>query len=124
MNSRLFQFNRDSLLKWLDEHAPMPSVKRALHSGKEIKILGGFKPLPDSNSPGWIVEVNSITGRVYHVAIAISNFRPPRAYMIKYIDWKSYTGGNHALYCGDDPAFAEEQRELETIQKVNEVNDG
>ena len=117
-------FNRDSLLCWLDANAPQPSVKRALRSGMSVKILGGFSPLPDSNDPGFIVEANSRTGRVYHVAVVISNFREPRAFMINYIDWKSYTGGSHALYRGDDPAFAEEQRELGTLQVVNEVDDG
>ena len=118
----MINYSRDNLLSWLDEHAPMPSVRRALHSGMGVKVLGGFKPLPDSNSPGWIVEINSKTGRVYHIAVAVNSFKPPRAYMINYIDWKSYTGGSHPLYRGDDPAFAEEQRELGTLQTVNEVD--
>jgi hypothetical protein len=88
-----------------------------------VKNLGGFKPLPDSNDPGWIIEAQSKTGRVYHVAIAISNFRPPRTYMINYIDWKTYTGGNRKLYRGDCPAFAEEQKKLGAIQVVNGVHD-
>ena len=124
MSTLPMNYSRDSLLCWLDAHAPQPSVKRALRSGMGVKILGGFKPLPDSNDPGFIVEANSKTGRVYHVAVAISSFGQPRAFMINYIDWTCYTGGFHALYRGDDPAFAEEQRELETLQTVNEVDDG
>ncbi len=119
-------FNRESLLGFLDQHAPQPSVKRALRSGMCVKILGGFRPLPDSNDPGFIVEAHSKTGRVYHVAVAISSFAPPRAFMLSYIDWKSYTGGRHVLYCGDDPVNAQIQRELGTLQVVNEneVSDG
>ena len=117
-------FNRESLLCFLDQHAPQPSVKRALRSGMCVKILGGFRPLPDSNDPGFIVEAHSKTGRKYHVAVAISSFKPPRTFMINYIDWKSYTGGNHALYRGDDPVYAEMQRAQETLQPVNEVDDG
>ena len=113
-------FNKNELLNWLDQHAPTKSVQRALSSGQPITILGGFKPLPNSNSPGWIVLANSKAGREYYIAIAVNNFRDPRAYLIDYIDWASYTGGTHPLYKGDIPEYAEEHKQLGTIERVNE----
>jgi len=111
--------NKNQLLAWLDNHAPTKSVQRALVSGLPVTILGGFKPLPDSNSPGWIIVVNSKTGREYYIAIAVNNFREPRAYLIDHIDWASYTGGSHPLYQGDIPEHAVEQKILGTVERVN-----
>ncbi len=114
--------NKTQLLNWLDDHAPTKSVQRALVSGLPVTILGGFRPLPNSNSPGWIVLVNSKSGREYYIAIAVNNFRDPRAYLIDYIDWASYCGdkSKHPLYRGDIPEYAEEHKQLGTIERVNE----
>ncbi len=113
-------FNKNKLLNWLDQNAPTKSVQRALSSGQPITILGGFNPLPNSNSPGWIVLVNSITGRGYYVAVAVDRFRGPRSYLIDYIDWASYTGGSRPLYKGDIPKHAEEHRLLGTVERIGE----
>ena len=116
-------FNKNELLNWLDQNAPTKSVQRALSSGQPITILGGFKPLPNSNSPGWIVLANSKAGREYYIAIAVNNFRDPRAYLIDYIDWASYCGdkSKHPLYRGDIAEHAMEQKFLGTIERVNEA---
>ena len=115
--------NRTTLLEWLEDNAPTPSLKRALLSGLPITILGAFNPLPDSNSPGFIVRANSKTGRVYHVAITMPTFRKPNAYMIKYIDWKTYVGGERPLYTGDMPGCAARAKELGQLEVVNEVKE-
>ena len=114
--------NKNQLLNWLDNHAPTKSAQRALVSGLPIVILGGFKPLPNSNSPGWIVLANSKAGREYYIAIAVNNFRDPRAYLIDYIDWASYCGdkSEHLLYRGDIVEHAMEQKFLGTVERVNE----
>lgn len=112
--------NRDQLLNWLDQNAPTRAVQRGLHSGLPVVILGGFKPVPNSNRPGWIVLVNTKTGREYYVAIAIGQNRTPYAYLIDYIDWKDYCESDHPLYRGDIPEIAERHRLLETVERVNE----
>ena len=115
--------NRTTLLTWLEDHAPTPSLKRALLSGLPITVLGGFNPLPDSNRPGFIIRAVSKTGRVYHVAVTVPEFGDPNAYMIKYIDWRTYAGGEHPLYAGDMPGTAAKARELGSVEVVNEVKE-
>ncbi len=111
-------FDKNQLLNWLDNNAPSRSVQRALKSGYPITIRGGFNPLPNSNSPGWIVLVNSKSGQEYYIAVVVDMFRGPRSYLIDYIDWSSYTGGTHPLYKGDIPEHAEEHKQLETVERV------
>ena len=115
--------NRTTLLEWLEDNAPTPSLKRALNSGLPIAVLGGFDPLPDSNKPGFIVRAVSKTGRVYHVAITFPRFGDNNAYMINYIDWKTYTGGDHPLYAGDMPRSAAKAKELGSVERVNEMKE-
>ncbi len=104
--------NKTDLIKWLEQHAPTPSTKRALQSGQSVTLIGGFKPLPDSNSPGFIVRVVSVTNRVYHIAITVDDFRPPRTFVINHIDWGHYCGmdSGPGLYRGDVPEFARHQK--------------
>lgn len=111
----------NDLLNWLDQNAPTRAVQRGLRSGLPIIVLGGFKPLPDSNRPGWIVLVNTKTGREYYVAIAIGFNRDPYAYLIDYIDWKDYCESEHPLYRGDIPDVARKHKLLETVERVNET---
>ncbi len=114
--------NKTGLLKWLQGNAPTPSTKRALQSGQSVTILGGFKPLPDSNSPGFIVRAVSVTGRVYHIAITVDDFRPPRTFIINYIDWGHYcgVGSKHELYCGELPAFARHQKLCNVFERLGQ----
>lgn len=112
-------FTKNELLNWLDQNSPSRSVQRALSSGQPITILGGFNPLPNSNSPGWIILVESKT-QEYYVAVAVDRFRGPRSYLIDYIDWASYTGGTHPLYKGDIPKHAAEHKHLGTIERVGQ----
>ncbi len=111
---------RDQLLNWLDQNAPTKAIQRGLRSGLPVVLLGGFKPLPNSNRPGWIVLVNTKAGREYYVAIAIGSNRDPYAYLTDYIDWKDYCSSEHPLYRGDIPEIAAEHRELGTVERVNE----
>lgn len=111
---------RDQLLDWLDMNAPTKAVQRGLHSGLPVVLLGGFKPVPNSNRPGWIIMVQTKTGREYYVAIAIGWNREPHAYLIDYIDWKDFCESEHPLYQGDIPEIAKKHRELGTVERVNE----
>ena len=111
---------RDQLLDWLDQNAPTKAVQRGLHSGLPVVLLGGFRPVPNSNRPGWIVMVQTKTGREYYVAIAIGSHRDPYAYLIDYIDWRDYCSSNHPLYKGDIPDTAAKHQELGTVERVND----
>ncbi len=112
--------SRDQLLNWLDQNAPTRAVQRGLRSGLPVVLLGGFKPLPNSNRPGWICLVNTKAGREYYVAIAIGQNRDPYAYLTDYIDWKDFCESKHPLYQGYIPDRARKHRELGTVERVND----
>ena len=116
--------NKTDLINWLQDHAPTPSTKRALQTGQSVTLLGGFKPLPNSNSPGFIVRFESLAGRLYHVAIAVDNFRSLRTFLIDYIDWGHYVGtdSNHELYRGDVPTFAFHQKTCNVFERLKNDN--
>jgi hypothetical protein len=113
--------NKNDLLSWLQSHAPTPSTKRALQSGQAVIIIGGFRPLPDSNSPGFIVRVVSKAEKVYHIAITVDDFRDSRTYVVDYIDWKTYCGmeSKHELYRGDVPEFARHQKLCNVFERLD-----
>ncbi len=95
--------NKTELITWLESHAPTRGAERALRSGGEITVLGAFNPLPESNSPGFIVTALSRAGHTYYMAVVVSVLKPPRTYLIDYIDWATYCGTNseNELYRGD-----------------------
>ena len=112
--------NKTDLITWLEDHAPTRGSERALRSGGEVTLLGSFRPLPGSNSPGFIVTVLSRAGKTYYIAITLDNFRKPRAYLIDYIDWKTYCGGDseHKLYRGDTHNVAVYNKFNEVFERV------
>ncbi len=114
--------SKSDLITWLQKHAPTKGVERALHSGGGVTNLGGFDPLPGSNSPGYIVKVTSQAQRVYCVAITIDTLRPPRTFLPDYIDWKTYIGigWKDGLYRGDQPCFARHQKLNSVFERVNQ----
>ena len=112
--------NKTDLLEWLQNNAPTPSTTRALQSGQSVTLIGGFRPLPDSNSPGFIVKVVSKADKVYHIAITVDDYKPSRTYVVDYIDWKTYCGmdSKHELYCGEVPAFARLQKSCNVFERL------
>lgn len=112
--------NKNDLLTWLQNHAPTPSTKRALDSGQVATLIGGFRPLPGSNSSGFIVRVVSQAGKTYHMAIAVDDFKPPRTFIIDYIDWGHYCGteSKHELYCGELLEFARHQKLCNVFERL------
>jgi hypothetical protein len=79
------------------------SVARAMYDGTGIvRVLGGFRPMPPSAAPGWIVSVTSAHGKTWRIAVVIKN----NGYGLRMLDkipWENWTDGNTELYSGDDP---------------------
>lgn len=112
--------SKTDIVNWLEGNAPTPSSERALHSSHPPINLGGFAPLPSSGSSGFIIRVTSKADRVYHIAIAIDNFKPPRCFLIDYIDWGHYCGiDKHNLYRGELPEFAKHQKLCNVFEGVD-----
>lgn len=114
--------NKTDLITWLENHAPTKAAERALLSGGEATLLGAFRPLPESNSPGFIVRVLSRAERAYHIAIAMSVLRPPRTYLVDYIDWGTYCGedSENELYRGDMRSFSIHQKTNKVFERLDQ----
>lgn len=101
---------RNDLIKWLEEHAPTPSIRRALQEGK-VENLGGFN-LP---YPGWIIKVVSKFNTTWFVRIYILK-QEIIVKVVNYILWKNWIGdtSNNKLYQGDNPELYEGLKNAET----------
>jgi len=89
------------LLSWLYENTRYHAVRRAMDEGK-IKNLGCFSEVSGSRYPGWIIQITSLSGKVYYVAIISDNdLMENRAYDLVSLDGCKYQGGESELYKGD-----------------------
>lgn len=115
---------KEQLIGWLEGNSPSQSVSRALRSDQPILLLGAFKPVPESNWPGWIVRVATRV-REYYVAVSIRSDGRRNAYLVPYIDWKCYDGdrSENPLYAGDRPEKAVALKRSEKLQRVNDGDD-
>lgn len=98
---------RQDLLDWLANNAPSMSVARAFKVGGSIIVLGAFRPVPNSNWPGWIVLART-RFRDYYVAVSVRPSGTLNAYLTDIVDWKDYdgVGSPNPLYAGDRPERA------------------
>lgn len=116
--------SRDDIIDWLIENCPRPAIVRALIDGK-IEFLGGFKPVPPSILPGWILKVISVHDKVWYVAVLANDTK--HCYeirLINYISWEHWVGTdaltNHKsfrdkLFSGDNPKKYKELKDGTTF---------
>jgi len=94
---------RTELITWLSRNITDPILREAIEWGR-IENLGGFRPLPTSKNPGWVVRVTSKRGRVHVIAVGVKNFK---LYWFRLkeemIDWSRWIGADaeNELYRGD-----------------------
>lgn len=98
---------RNGLIKWLEENAPRRAIARAMQEG-QVEVCGGFKQIPPSLSPGWIVKIISKFNKTWYVIIQKIRTANPDTYRIWMrggIPWKFWIGdqSNNKLYQGDKP---------------------
>ena len=95
---------RNELITWLYKNITDPILQQAMEWGR-IENLGGFRPLPTSKNPGWIVRITSKRGRVFAVAVGVDNFK---LYWFRLkeesIDWSLWIGedAESELFRGDE----------------------
>jgi len=95
--------NRTELITWIRANVDDPAIQNALEWGA-VKNLGGFRPLPTSKNPGWVVRVTSKRGHVHVIAVGVKGFR---LYWFRLkeemIDWSRWIGAEaeNELYRGD-----------------------
>lgn len=106
---------RDNLIEFLEENASGRYL-RALQNYNEN--LGGFSQVLDYDAPGWIVQVTSKRGNVYHLAILIHLALQGCMFVVLYKDppWKYWIGdqSKNSLYQGDNPEKYKELRNAKT----------
>lgn len=96
-------YNRQHLFTWLCKNVTDRVLSTALDTGV-VELLGGFKPLPTSNKPGWIVRVTSVYNTTYIIAVAVDRGKP-YWFQVQDFSWCHYVGdtASNPLYQGDEP---------------------
>jgi hypothetical protein len=94
--------SRQHLIQWLIKNVTDKVLNIALTTG-EVEVLGGFNPLPTSDSPGFLVRITSVYKSTYIVAV-VADHRP-RWFRVKDFSWRHYVGdiASNPLYQGDEP---------------------
>ena len=101
---------------WLEKNCSRKAITRILESEGEIELLGGFNPIPPTSHPGWIVQMTSVHGKLWYVAvIAYQNRYGIR--ILKEVPRKNWVGksdGAPNLVNGDYPEKYERLRDETT----------
>lgn len=104
---------RKHLIRWLMQNCTRKSVVRAMDEGA-VEHLGAFANLGPNKDFGWIVRVESNTGKIWNVEVVVSVHS--RRYGIFITDsavdisWGNWLGRNRTvaehnpLHDGDRPA--------------------
>ena len=116
--------SRTDMIEWLIENCPRPAIVRALQYNK-VEFLGGFKPIPPSDLPGWIFKVKN-----KNVCILANDVK--RKYeirIVKRVPWENWTGDfygilltGHDLNSGDKPIQYKELKDAAKSNRSSEDN--
>ncbi len=110
------------MIDWLIENCPRKAIVRALECGK-IEFLGGFRPIPPSDLPGWILMITSVYDKTWNVAVlANSVLHRYEIRIIQNIPWGNWVGTDDfyndrfriPLFSGDHPGKYKEKRDGHT----------
>lgn len=107
--------NRNDLFEILEKKPPwkMGQILTAFSTGK-TELLGGFRQIPPSPLPGWIIIVTSKHGTVWNVVVT-AHENPPRftTWIVQRIPWEYWAGKinrDPTVYDGDKPIKYEERK--------------
>lgn len=111
--------SKENIIDWLIDNCSRPAIARALDQGK-IEFLGGFKPIPPSTLPGWILKVISIHNKQWNIVVLANDTK--HCYEIRIIEtvpWKNWVGTafwnddrfREKLFSGDNPELYKEMRD-------------
>jgi hypothetical protein len=96
-------YTRDSLIKWVMDHAPSPTIRRCFDEGRVIN-LGAYDPIAPFQYPGWVLKLITRFNRVIYVAVMVKDL----TYIVRDVtdavdQWKdNYKQGVNELYKGDN----------------------
>jgi len=116
--------SRDQIIDWLIDNCLRPAIVRSLIDSK-VEFLGGFKPIPPSVLPGWILKIISLHNKKWIVAVLANDIKHIyEIRIIKSVPWKNWLGTdsftNHRtfrikLFSGDRPELYKELRDGKNI---------
>jgi len=96
--------SRTDMIEWLIANCPRPGIVRALQNNK-VEFLGGFRPIPPSDLPGWIFKIKD-----KNVCILANDKKHKyEIRIVKRVPWENWCGEFHGLTligglsCGDKP---------------------
>ena len=110
---------RNEIMKWLEEHAPRPAIARAMQEGS-TELLGVFRHVLPYGKMGWIVNVTSKHGSVWHVGIhAHEHMQGYWCHVTSQVFWEHWMGDvgegqNKQLCRGDNPDKYREMKNAKT----------
>ena len=99
---------RNEIMQWLEDNAPRPAITRAMQDGS-AELLGVFRHVSPCRTMGWIVEVITKHGTVWHVAIKPTQFTGDYvSHVVGRVPWEHWMGDtgegqNKQLCAGDNP---------------------
>ncbi len=100
-------------MAWLEEHAPYPSIRRAMQEGT-AELLGAFLRPPGLGEVIWMVKVTSRHDRIWHVTFRFNG--TTHKYQCGVGNeplWEHWYGENqtHEIFTGDNPQKYKELKE-------------
>jgi len=95
------------IVSWLGQNCARKAICRAINEG-QVEFFGGFKPIPPTTHPGWIMRVTSAHDRTWYVAVIIYD-RRYGIRILRDVPWGLWYGTDSRgifgppLYRGDHP---------------------
>lgn len=101
---------RVQLIEHICDNISQSAIVRACHNGT-VRVLGGFSIIPPGTRPGWIVQITSIHGSTWLVAVTSDDHNHVfRTWLAESIPWENYVGRDdqkeYSIYNGDNPSRA------------------
>lgn len=106
---------RTGMIELVRTAAPSRSCERAITEGR-VTVLGGFSSIQPRNLPGWVCQIRSRHGRIWHLAVYADDVH--HTFSVREIDtvpWIYWVGDTHVTkqwnpYAGDTPEDAKRER--------------
>lgn len=107
--------DRLDLIEMVSARAPSSACRRACLNGK-VEVLGGFRVIPPSTLPGWMVLVTTVHGKDYAVAVTADQaMHRYRVWIADKVPWGEWLGfiGDYSVRSGDHPTLYSALRSTE-----------
>jgi len=95
--------DRTALIELVAAKSEIPAVRRACLLGT-VEVLGGFREIPPSTSPGWILRIKTQRG-VSHLAVVRPTERDYHVVSAHEVPWHLWVGGPPEKYRENPPTL-------------------